>query len=100
MRATGIVRRVDELGRVVIPREIRRSLKIHDGDPLEIFIDGTNLVLKKYNFDEVDEAIKTLQDWIEDYDSDAHKNMSRSDRDNFKRLLKEANAIREAEEDD
>ena len=37
MKATGIVRRIDDLGRVVIPKEIRRSLKIHEGDPLEIF---------------------------------------------------------------
>lgn len=100
MTSTGIVRRIDELGRVVIPREIRRTLKIHDGDSLEMFVDGTNLVLKKYNFDEVDEAIKTLQDWVEDYGSDVYKNMSRSDRDKFKCLLKEAYAIRKAEEDD
>ena len=38
MRATGIVRRIDDLGRVVIPREIRRTLSLRDGDPLEIFI--------------------------------------------------------------
>lgn len=37
MKATGIVRRVDDLGRVIIPKEIRRSLRIQDGDPLEIF---------------------------------------------------------------
>lgn len=39
MRATGIVRRIDDLGRVVIPKEIRRTLSIREGDPLEIFID-------------------------------------------------------------
>lgn len=39
MRATGIVRRVDDLGRVVIPKEIRRELRIREGDPLEIFVD-------------------------------------------------------------
>lgn len=39
MRATGIVRRIDDLGRVVIPREIRKSLNIREGDPLEIFTD-------------------------------------------------------------
>ena len=39
MRVTGIVRRIDDLGRVVIPKEIRNTLGIHDGDPLEIFID-------------------------------------------------------------
>lgn len=40
MRATGIVRRVDDLGRVVIPKEIRRTMRIREGDPLEIFLTG------------------------------------------------------------
>ena len=44
MKATGIVRRVDDLGRVVIPKEIRRTLKIREGDPLEIFLDDNNCV--------------------------------------------------------
>lgn len=51
MRATGIIRRIDDLGRVVIPREIRRSLHIKEGDPLEIFTnqDGS-VIFKKYSF--------------------------------------------------
>ncbi len=50
MKATGIVRRIDDLGRVVIPKEIRRTLHIREGDPLEIFTerDGT-VVFKKYS---------------------------------------------------
>ena len=40
MQATGILRRVDDLGRVVIPKEIRRTLNIHEGDPMEIFLDN------------------------------------------------------------
>ena len=47
MKATGIVRRIDELGRVVIPKEIRRTLRIKDGDPLEIFTDRDEQMLKK-----------------------------------------------------
>ena len=47
MRATGISRPVDELGRIVIPKEIRRSFKIKDRDLLEIFIEGDSIVLKK-----------------------------------------------------
>lgn len=49
MKSMGIVRRIDELGRVVIPRELRRTLAIKDGDPLEVFTeeDG-NIVLRKY----------------------------------------------------
>ena len=50
MKATGIVRRIDELGRVVIPKEIRRTLRIREGDPLEIFTDHDGeVVLKKYS---------------------------------------------------
>lgn len=49
MKATGIVRRVDDLGRVVIPKELRRNLKIKDGDPLEVFIEDDNVIcFKKY----------------------------------------------------
>ena len=50
MKATGIVRRIDDLGRVVIPKEIRRTLRIREGDPLEIFTDSDGLVVfKKYS---------------------------------------------------
>ena len=50
MKATGIVRRIDDLGRVVIPKEIRRTLRIREGDPLEIFTDREGeIVLKKYS---------------------------------------------------
>ena len=50
MKATGIVRRVDDLGRVVIPKEIRRTLKIREGDPLEIFLGEDNCVcFKRYS---------------------------------------------------
>lgn len=52
MKATGIVRRVDDLGRVVIPKELRRTYDIKEGDPLEIFVDDDQLVLKKYVGDE------------------------------------------------
>lgn len=48
MKATGIVRKVDELGRVVIPKELRRTLTIDEGDPLEIYVDGEQVILKKY----------------------------------------------------
>ncbi len=48
MKATGIVRKVDELGRVVIPIELRRSLGIDIKDGLEIFVDGEKIILRKY----------------------------------------------------
>ena len=50
MKATGIVRRIDDLGRVVIPKEIRRTLRIRESDPLEIFTDREGeIILKKYS---------------------------------------------------
>lgn len=49
IKATGIVRRIDDLGRIVIPKEIRRAMRIYEGDPLEIFYDTDhNIVLRKY----------------------------------------------------
>ncbi|HHW74379.1 MAG TPA: stage V sporulation protein T [Firmicutes bacterium] len=62
MKATGIVRRIDDLGRVVIPKEIRRTLKIREGDPLEIYVDrGGEVILKKYS------PIGELGDFAQEY---------------------------------
>ena len=49
MRATGIIRRIDDLGRVVIPREVRRALGIKDGDALELYTDERGVYFEKYN---------------------------------------------------
>lgn len=49
MKATGIVRQLDGLGRVVIPKELRRTLGIDEGDGLEIFVEGDKIVLRKYS---------------------------------------------------
>jgi transcriptional pleiotropic regulator of transition state genes len=48
MRATGIVRKVDELGRIVLPKELRRKFGINVGDGLEIFVDGESVILQRY----------------------------------------------------
>jgi len=48
MKSTGIVRKVDELGRIVLPMEIRRSFDIAEKDALEIYVDGDTIILKKY----------------------------------------------------
>lgn len=62
MKATGIVRRIDDLGRVVIPKEIRRTLRIREGDPLEIFTDRDGgVILKKYS------PIGELTDFSKEY---------------------------------
>lgn len=62
MKSTGIVRKVDELGRVVIPIELRRTLGIEEKDPLEIYIDDDRIILQKYQPDvEKQEVIKALE---------------------------------------
>lgn len=48
MKSTGIVRKLDELGRIVLPIEMRRTLEIAEKDPLEIYVDGSSIILKKY----------------------------------------------------
>lgn len=47
-KSTGVVRRIDDLGRVVIPKELRRTLGIAEGDPLEIYVNGEEIILSKY----------------------------------------------------
>ena len=58
MKATGIIRRIDDLGRVVIPKEVRRTLGIKEGDPLEIYTDKDCVCFKKYQAD-IDELRQT-----------------------------------------
>lgn len=48
MKATGIVRRIDDLGRLVIPKELRRAYQIEEGDSLEIFTDNEGIIIRKY----------------------------------------------------
>ena len=68
LKATGIVRRIDELGRVVIPKEIRRTLRIREGDPLEIFTDREGeVILKKYS------PIGELGDFAKEYAESLHQ---------------------------
>jgi len=68
VKATGIVRRIDDLGRVVIPKEIRRTLRIRDGDPLEIFVDRDGeVILKKYS------PIGELGDFAKEYAESLHE---------------------------
>ena len=49
MKSTGVVRRIDDLGRIVIPKEIRKNMKIKDGESVEIYLDSDNIILKKYS---------------------------------------------------
>ncbi len=82
MKATGIVRRIDDLGRVVIPKEIRRTLRIREGDPLEIFTDREGqVILKKYS------PIGELSEFSEEYCQALYDHINYSamisDRDNI-----------------
>lgn len=82
MKATGIVRRIDDLGRVVIPKEIRRTLRIREGDPLEIFVDREGeVILKKYS------PISELGDFAKEYAESLYESLNHvtliSDRDNI-----------------
>lgn len=82
MKATGIVRRIDDLGRVVIPKEIRRTLRIREGDPLEIFVDRDGeVILKKYS------PISELGDFAKEYAESLYESTNHitmiSDRDSI-----------------
>lgn len=82
MKATGIVRRIDDLGRVVIPKEIRRTLRIREGDPLEIFVDRDGeVILKKYS------PIGELADFAQEYAESLYESLRHtviiSDRDHI-----------------
>ena len=60
MQYTGITRRIDELGRVVIPKEIRRTMRLREGEEMEIFVDENSLILKKYS------CVKGIQKFSEE----------------------------------
>lgn len=62
MNSTGIVRRLDDLGRIVIPKEIRKSLKFMEGEALELFVENNSLILKKY--DNSDEISQNCANWV------------------------------------
>lgn len=67
MKATGIVRRIDDLGRIVIPKEIRKSLGLKEGTPMEVFIDNDGVVFKRYSTEEnVEEQLKTLEEYFQE----------------------------------
>ena len=66
MKSTGIVREIDKVGRVVIPKEIRNNLQIKDNDPMEIFIDNDCIVIRKYEPSCI--FCKTAKDVVTHYD--------------------------------
>ena len=89
MKATGIVRRVDDLGRVVIPKEIRRACNIREGDPLEIFLQDGAAVFKKYIPPYRDDLMATLQDAADYYDNSE----DRATAEQLRKIAKEIDAL-------
>jgi len=82
VKATGIVRRIDDLGRIVIPKEIRRTLRIREGDPLEIYVDREGeVILKKYS------PVSELGDFAKEYADSLYEAIGNiiliADRDNI-----------------
>lgn len=62
MKATGVVRRIDDLGRIVLPKELRRTMRIKEGDSLEIFIEGNDsITLKKYS------PVQNMNDFVNEF---------------------------------
>lgn len=86
MKATGIVRRVDDLGRVVIPKEVRRMMKIKEGDPMELFLEDDKVCFKLYSSGCKDD-IKRLIDGVSDDDCATY------DKNKVLELLKEAKKL-------
>ena len=67
LKATGIVRRIDDLGRIVIPKEVRRTLRLREGDPMELFTQGDMICFRKYNpMLSVSQAVKDAKEIVHD----------------------------------
>ena len=103
MRATGIVRRIDDLGRVVIPKEIRIQLRIREGDPLEIFTEKDTVIFKRHSPDnEWGITLDTLKEEIAEHynycTSETHEKKKKifNNIDEIRKMLKE---LEEYEED-
>ena len=81
MKATGVVRRIDDLGRIVIPKEMRRSLRIREGEALEIFVDNDFVALKKYSpMTDLEDFAKVL---VESVYGTINTNILVTDRDKY-----------------
>lgn len=79
MKETGIVRRIDDLGRVVIPKEIRQNLNIKEGDPLEIWLDENAICFKKYNvLSPLENNLKAVADMLNN--EDVSRKINKEDR--------------------
>lgn len=100
MKATGIIRRIDDLGRIVVPKEIRHTLGIKEGDPMELYVEGDTVCFRKYStLPEIAQTVETLANQVSD--PDALKDLEETDavairalakilQKNFKKLSQES----------
>lgn len=79
MKTTGVIRRIDDLGRIVIPKEIRKNLRIKTGDNLEVYLDGDTIVLKK--FSQIESLENVSVDYVEAFNQIIKHNIIVTDRD-------------------
>lgn len=86
MKALRIVRRIDDLGRIVIPREIREYFHIEDGELLEIFTDEDCIIFKKYHTTPIKDEIEDLKKHIQDY-YECNNNFNQKQINEFKNAL-------------
>lgn len=93
MRATGIVRRVDDLGRVVIPKEIRRSMGIREGEPMEIYLENDAVMFRRYSY-KLTAEVARVAELVEN-----HCNANEDTMDRLGELFNEIDNILRAEEE-
>lgn len=79
MKTTGVIRRIDELGRIVIPKEIRKNLRIKNGESLEVFLEGDSVILKK--FSPIESLENVSVDYVEAFNQIIKHNIIVTDRD-------------------
>ena len=79
MKTTGVVRRIDELGRIVIPKEIRKNMRIKNGDSLEIFLNEEDIILKKYS--PIENLENVLENYVDTFNQVIKHNIIVTDRD-------------------
>lgn len=89
MSSTGIVRKIDDLGRVVIPKEIRKYIGIKDGDSLEIFINKGEIILRKYN------ASMGLSELVRELDNEFSHVKNDMETETANKIYEHINALRE-----
>lgn len=94
MKATGIVRRIDDLGRIVIPKEIRATMGVKEGDPLELYTDGDGFYFRKYIPDILENALEVINEIANQTPADfSYYDFTKEQKDKLKKKVKEIQDI-------